>query len=103
MVDIVRINSTGNNQINRVTDRPAAKSTEAGSAGTSNSAPQTDTINIGAGAREATTVQNLVALAQAEPNVRTDAVAAAKEKLANGEFNTRAAFEGAAKGILGIS
>lgn len=102
MVDIVRINSTGS-QVNKIPDRPAAKSTESSSSSASSSAPQTDTIELGAGAREASVVSRLVSAAQAEPNVRADAVAAAKEKLANGEFNTRAAFEGAAKGILGIS
>lgn len=101
MVDIVRINS--GNQVSRIPDRPAAKSTESTSSSSTFSAPQTDTIDIGAGAREASVVQRLVAAAQASPNVRADAVAAAKEKLANGEFNTRAAFEGAAKGILGIA
>lgn len=102
MVDIVRINSSGN-QINRVQDRPAARSSESTSSSSSSSAPQTDTIDIGAGAREASVVQRLVASAQASPNVRAEAVAAAKAKLANGEFNTREAFQGAAKGILGIA
>lgn len=101
MVDIVRINSTGS-QVNKIPDRPATKSVESKSS-SATSAPQTDTIELGAGAREASVVSRLVSSAQASPNVRADAVAAAKEKLANGEFNTRAAFEGAAKGILGIS
>lgn len=99
MVDIVGINST--NQPNRVSDRPAAKNASKAKESPSSSS-QSDRIEISAGRREADAVRRLVQLAQAEPDIRAEAVAQAKEKLANGEYEGREVSRETAKSILGL-
>ena len=102
MVDIVGINST-NNQVNRVADRSVAKvSSSKGREPDSSSAEVGDRIEISAGAKEASVLTRLVSSAQAEPDVRPEAVSRAKEKLDSGGFNGIEVSRQAAKKILGI-
>ncbi len=101
MVDITGINATPQ-QANRVSGRTAnktdaAKNTEAVSAVNGG-----DRIEISAGAKEAQTVQKLVSSAQSEPDVRPEAVARAKERLENGEYEGVDVSRQAAKNILGV-
>ena len=99
MVDIVGIGSS--NQPNRVSDRPAAKNASKAKESTSSSS-QSDRIEISAGRKEADVVKRLVNLAQSEPDIRAEAVAQAKERLANGEYEGREVSRETAKRILGI-
>lgn len=104
MVDIVGINSSSN-QPNRVSDRSQVGKSggqKARETGSSSSSAPTDRIEISAGVREAGVLNRLVQTAQAQPEVRAEAVAAAKEKLANGEFEGVEVSRNAAKKILGF-
>ncbi|MDX9753374.1 MAG: flagellar biosynthesis anti-sigma factor FlgM [bacterium] len=100
MVDIVGLGSA-THQPNRISDRPAAKGSAAkGKDSVSVSAG--DRIEISAGRKEADAVNRLVQMAQSEPEVRAEAVARAKEKLANGEYEGIEVSRATAKKILGI-
>ena len=103
MVDILGINAT-QNQANRVTEKSSARGTSSktSASSSSSSASTGDRIEISAGAKEASAVRRLVGLAQTEPDVRPEAVAQAKEKLANGEFNGAEVSRETAKKILGL-
>ena len=87
-MSITGVNNTPN-QPNRVTERGGVtrnsdvKSKEVQS---TSSSTNSDSIEISAGAKEAGTVQRLTQSAQTSPDIRVDVVAAAKEKLANGEY-----------------
>ncbi len=101
MVDIVGINNT-TQQANKIADRSASKSA-ASKSKEATVAPSTgDRIEISAGVKEAQAVKRLVAAAQSEPDVRPEAVATAKERLQNGEYNGVEASRTAAKKILGM-
>ncbi|MBZ0258939.1 flagellar biosynthesis anti-sigma factor FlgM [bacterium] len=103
MVDIVGINSSANHP-NRVGDRGSvAKGSSSQAKETSSTTTNSDRIEISAGARQVGVLSRLVKTAQAEPNVRADAVARAKEKLENGEFEGVEVSRDAAKKILGVS
>ena len=102
MVDIVRINSSGS-QVNRIPDRASPKASEAKASSGSSSSLPTDTLDIGTGAREASIVKRLISIAQSEPNVRAEAIAVAKEKLSNGDFEGIEVSRDTAKRILGIT
>ena len=102
MVDIVGINST-TQLTNRVSDRTASKSASSKTKESSTTVVSGDRIEISAGAKEAQVVKKLVAAAQAEPDVRPDAVAAAKERLTNGGYDGVGVSRQAAMKILGIS
>ncbi len=102
MVDIVGLNNN-TNQPNRV-DKSSSKGVNARNKEapeTTSSSVAKDTIDIAAGAKEAQAVKRLIASAQAQPDVRADAVEAAKQKLANGGFDGRDVSEQAARKILG--
>ncbi len=101
MVDIVGINNT-TQQTNRISDRSTSKSTSTKSKESSSTPSAGDRIEISAGAKEAQVVKKLVAAAQAEPDVRPEAVAAAKERLQNGEYDGVDVSRQTAKKILGI-
>jgi anti-sigma28 factor (negative regulator of flagellin synthesis) len=103
MVDIVGINSA-QNHANRVTERGSAKNvgSKTRESSSSSSSSSGDRIEISAGAKEASAVSRLMGLAQAEPDVRPEAVAEAREKLANGEFEGLDVSRDAAKKILGV-
>ncbi len=103
MVDIVGINSSAN-QPNRVGGRDnVAKGSSSEAKSSSSTTPASDRIDISAGARQVGVLSRLVKTAQAEPNVRADAIARAKEKLENGEFEGVDVSRDAAKKILGVS
>ncbi len=101
MVDIVGLNST-QNQINRITERATTRVASAKSKETSSASSPSDRIEISAGAKEASIVRRLVGVAQAEPDVRPDAVAQAKERLANGQYQGIEVSRETAKKILGM-
>ena len=101
MVDIVGISSS-TQQTNRITDRPAAKASAA-RAKESSSSTRGDQIDISTGRREAVTVSRMIKAAQAEPDVRAEEVARAKEKLENGEYDGTDVSRATAKKILGLS
>ncbi|RJP31964.1 MAG: flagellar biosynthesis anti-sigma factor FlgM [Candidatus Omnitrophota bacterium] len=104
MVDIVGINNTAQ-QANRIAERSTSKSPGTRGKETS-SAPSSssgDRIEISAGAKEAQVVKKLVAAAQAEPDVRPEAVNAAKERLENGGYDGIEVSRQTAKKILGIN
>ncbi len=103
MVDILGINTT-QTQASRVSERSSTRSASTKSTRDSGSSPSSgDRIEISAGAKEASAVRRLVSIAQAEPDVRPEAVAQAKERLANGEFSGVEVSRQAAKKILGVS
>ena len=58
---------------------------------------------ISAGAKEAHTVGRLVQSARSQPEVRAEAVARAKEKLENGEYEGVVVSRETAKKILGLT
>ncbi len=102
MVDIVGINSA-QNHANRVTERASSKNIGTKTRESNSSAPSSgDRIEISAGAKEASAVSRLIGLAQAEPDVRPEAVAQAREKLASGQFEGLDVSRNAAKKILGV-
>lgn len=105
MVDILGI-STTQNQASRVSERSSTRSvsskTSTSSESSSSSASSGDRIEISAGAKEASAVRRLVSIAQAEPDVRPDAVAQAKERLARGEYDGVEVSRQTAKKILGV-
>lgn len=102
MVDIVGINTTQHQA--RVSERSSARNIGSKSSETSSSSSSSgDRIEISAGAKEASAVRRLVGLAQAEPDVRPQAIAQAKERLANGEFEGIDVSRQTAKKILGIT
>lgn len=101
MVDLIGINSNNLNP-NRVQDRSSARSSEVkrDTANTGNTS--SDRIEISSGARDMSALRNLVQTAQAQPEVRTEAVEKARQKLENGEFNGVEVSREAAKNILGV-
>lgn len=103
MVDIFGINSTPN-QPNRVTDRPVSKASSSKTKETTSSSSTTssDRIEISSGAKEAQSINRLITVAQAQPEVRADAVARAKERLENGEYKGVEVSRQAARRILGL-
>jgi anti-sigma28 factor (negative regulator of flagellin synthesis) len=101
MVDLTGVNAQSN-QANRVTERAAAKSGGTKAKEPAAMAPPTDRIEISAGAKEAQTISHLVQLAQAEPEIRPEAVAQAKEKLAQGGYEGIEVSRQTAKKILGM-
>ncbi len=100
MVDIVGINTT-NQQTNRVSGTPSKGNVSKGRESNSTNATG-DRIEISAGAKEAQSVKRLVSSAQAEPDFRPEAVAAAKEKLEKGEFDGIEVSRQTARKILGF-
>lgn len=102
MVDIVGLSSS-TQQTNRITDRPAAKSSAARAKESTSSPARGDQIDISTGRKEAVTVSRLILAAQAEPDIRAEEVARAKEKLDNGEYEGREVSRQTAKKILGLS
>lgn len=101
MVDITGVNSS-NLQPNRVTDRSSTRSSSSSSSGTTGSSSTGDRIEISSGARQASSLRSLVQTAQAEPDVRPEAVAQARERLESGGYQGAEVSREAAKKILGF-
>jgi anti-sigma28 factor (negative regulator of flagellin synthesis) len=102
MVDITGIGSQPN-QPNRVTERSVAKTSASKSKESPNATSTGDRVEISAGAKEAHTLGRLVSVAQAQPEVRPEAVAKAKEKLENGAYQGVEVSRETARKILGFS
>lgn len=99
MVDISGINPS-NLQPNRVTDRVSGRG-NAPARQDSVSTSTGDRIEISTGAREVSTLRRLVQTAQSQSDIRPEAVARAKEKLDNGEYEGVEVSRSAAQRILG--
>ncbi|MGI6458460.1 MAG: flagellar biosynthesis anti-sigma factor FlgM [bacterium] len=102
MVDITGVNSQPN-QPNRIENRSVSKSSASKSKESSTSGSAGDRIEISADAKEAHTVGRLVQSARSQPEVRAEAVARAKEKLENGEYEGVVVSRETAKKILGLT
>lgn len=99
MVDITGI---GNQpvQSTRNTDRASASARAKDSQASSGSGTSGDSVEISAGVREGQTVGRLVDGAKATPEIRSEAIARAKETLDNGGFEGRDVSRKAAENIL---
>lgn len=81
---------------NELTNRHAANKLQGGAAGSANSAG----VNKTAGDDGSQVLQSAVDSLQRLPEVRPDVVAAAQERLANGDYNSRELAEQTAASIL---